>query len=69
MLNKNERDGKIDQVKGHVKQAIGTLTNDDALKARGKADETAGKIESAVGNASRKVGDAVTKIGKAVKGA
>ena len=25
MLNKNERDGKIDQAKGKVKQAVGDL--------------------------------------------
>lgn len=68
MWNKNERQGTVDQAKGKVKQAVGTLTNDDDLKAEGEVDETAGKVESAVGRISRKAGDAITSVGKAVKG-
>ena len=67
MLNKNERDGKIDQVKGKVKQAVGELTHDDDLKAEGQVDETVGKVEAAVGQTLRKAGEAIESIGKAVK--
>jgi uncharacterized protein YjbJ (UPF0337 family) len=67
MWNKNERDGKVDQAKGKVKQAVGTLTGDDKLKSEGQADETAGKVEAAVGRTTRKVGDAITNVGNAVK--
>jgi uncharacterized protein YjbJ (UPF0337 family) len=67
MWNKNERDGKVDHAKGKAKQAVGTLTSDDKLKARGQADETAGKVESAVGKTDHKIGDAVTSVGNAVK--
>ena len=67
MWNKNERRGKVDQAKGRVKQAVGTLTGNDDLKAEGQADETVGKVEAAVGWASRKTGDAITSVGKAVK--
>ena len=67
MWNKNERNGKADQARGRVKQAIGTLTGNDDLKAEGQADETVGKVEAAVGRASRKTGDAITRVGKAVK--
>ena len=68
MWNKNERNGKVDQTKGKVKQAVGALTRDDDLKAEGRVDETVGKIETAVGRTSRKAGDAITRVGKAVKG-
>jgi uncharacterized protein YjbJ (UPF0337 family) len=68
MWNKNERDGKVDQAKGKVKQAVGTLTRNDNLKAEGHVDETVGKVEAAVGRTSRKTGDAITRLGKAVKG-
>jgi uncharacterized protein YjbJ (UPF0337 family) len=68
MWNKNERNGKVDQAKGKIKQAVGTLTKDDDLKAEGQADETMGKIEAAVGLASRKTGDAITRVGDAMKG-
>jgi uncharacterized protein YjbJ (UPF0337 family) len=67
MWNKNERHGKIDQAKGKVKQAVGTLTRNDDLKAEGRVDETVGKVEAAVGRTSRKTGDAITRAGNAVK--
>ncbi len=67
MWNKNERKGTVDQTKGKVKQAIGTLTGDDDLKAEGQLDETVGKVEAAVGRTSRKTGDANTRVGNAVK--
>jgi uncharacterized protein YjbJ (UPF0337 family) len=67
MWNRSERDGKIDQAIGKVKQAVGSATGDDDLKVEGQTDETAGKIESAVGRASRKIGDALTRVGNIVK--
>lgn len=67
MLNENEIKGTVDQAKGKVKQAVGTLTGNDRLKAEGKADEVVGKVESAVGEAVRKVDDATTRIRKAVR--
>lgn len=67
MWNKNERDGKIGQAKGRVKQAVGDLTGDKKLQHEGRVDETAGKVREAVGEISRKAGEAIEKIGKAVK--
>jgi len=67
MLNKNEINGTVDQAKGKVKQAVGTLTGNDGLKAEGRADEVVGKVESVVGGAIRKVEDETTRIRKAVK--
>jgi len=61
MWNKNERDGKIDQAKGRVKQAAGDLTGNDKLKTEGKVDETVGKIKTAVGGAQKAVQKAVGK--------
>ena len=67
MLNKNEINGTVDQAKGKVKQAVGTLTGNDGLKAEGQADEVVGKVEFVVGGAIRKVEDETTRIRKAVK--
>jgi uncharacterized protein YjbJ (UPF0337 family) len=67
MWNKNERNGMVDQAKGKAKQAVGTLTGDDELKAEGQVDEAVGKVEAVVGSASRKAGDAITRVGKAAK--
>lgn len=38
----------IDKAKGKIKQATGTVTNDDALTAEGKADEAKGKVKGVV---------------------
>jgi uncharacterized protein YjbJ (UPF0337 family) len=67
MWNKDERDGKIVQAKGRVKQAVGDLTNDRKLKSEGQADEAAGKVQEAVGGVRRKAGEVIEKIGKTVK--
>ena len=67
MWNKNERDGKTDQAKGKVKQAVGDLTGNDKLKAEGKIDETVGKAKTAIGGAQKKVGAAIESISKAMK--
>lgn len=67
MWNKNERDGKIDQAKGKVKQAVGDVTGNDKLKTEGKVDEAVGKVKTAVGGAQQKVGAAVASVGRGVK--
>jgi uncharacterized protein YjbJ (UPF0337 family) len=66
MWNKNERDGKIDQAKGKVKQAVGDLTDNDKLKTEGKVDEAVGKVKTAVGQAQKTVGAAIEGAAKAV---
>ena len=67
MLNKIERKGKVDQARGHIKQAVGVLTGSDNLKAEGKLDETVGKMEEAVGRMGRKAGEAIAAGNKAEK--
>ena len=67
MLNKNEVGGKVEQVKGQVKKAVGDLTNDKHLKVEGYVDEAKGKVQEAVGQIRHKAGDAVDKISAAVK--
>jgi uncharacterized protein YjbJ (UPF0337 family) len=68
MLNKTERDGKIDQTKGKIKQALGNLTSNADLKTKGEADESLGNVEVAIGKARRKAGEAVDGLVKAAKG-
>ena len=67
MWNKNEREGKADQVKGRVKQAVGDLTGDPELQAEGEADEAVGTGQATIGKAQKKVGEAIESVGKAVK--
>jgi len=67
MWNKNERDGKVAQAKGRVKQVVATVTKDGRLKAEGEADEAEGKVQATVGRVGRKVGEAIERIGTKVK--
>jgi len=63
MKNSDELQGKMDQVKGRVKQGVGDLTGNDRLRNEGVDDEAVGKVDEGVGKARRKVGEAVSKIG------
>jgi uncharacterized protein YjbJ (UPF0337 family) len=51
-----------DEVKGRAKEAIGDLTDDDDLKAEGKADKASGKAKDVIDNIKDKADDAVDKI-------
>ena len=59
--------GKSDQVKGRVKEAVGSLTDDEALKAEGKADRVAGEIKDKVEGAKDKVENVIDKTKDALK--
>jgi uncharacterized protein YjbJ (UPF0337 family) len=67
MKNRDELDGKAEQVKGKVKQAVGDLTDDERLRGEGVADEAEGTVQEGFGKARRKVGDAIEEIGEHVK--
>ena len=41
-------EGKFDEAKGRVKEAVGDLTDDDDLKDEGKVDKAADKMKDAV---------------------
>jgi uncharacterized protein YjbJ (UPF0337 family) len=67
MKNRDELDGKKDQVKGRMKQAWGDLTDDERLHDEGVADEAAGDIQEGFGRARRKVGEVIEDIGEEIK--
>jgi uncharacterized protein YjbJ (UPF0337 family) len=66
-MNKDELNGKGDQVKGKAKQAWGDLTDNEQLHDEGVADETAGKIQEGFGKARRKVGDTLHDVADQIK--
>jgi uncharacterized protein YjbJ (UPF0337 family) len=49
--------GKADEVKGRIKEAAGALTDDDTLRAEGKADQAVGRVKQAIEKAVDKVKD------------
>ena len=66
-MNRDELDGRVDQVKGKVKKAVGDLTDDERLHDEGAADEAAGNVQEGFGRARRKVGEAIEDIGEDIK--
>ena len=66
-MNRDELDGKADQLKGKVKQGVGHLTDNDRLHDEGAADEAAGKVQEGYGKARRKVGEALDDIADDIK--
>jgi uncharacterized protein YjbJ (UPF0337 family) len=67
MWNKDEREGKIDQARGKMKQAVGDLTNDDRLKAEGQKDEISGDVQEALGQIRRTTGETIDALVKTAK--
>jgi len=66
-MNRDEIEGKADQLKGKVKQAAGDLTDDQDLHDEGVADEAAGNVQEGFGRGRRKVGEAIEEIGEKLK--
>ena len=65
--NKDEVEGKYEQVKGSVKEGLGNITGDDDLASEGAADKLKGDVQEGWGGAKRKVGDALEDVGDAIK--
>jgi uncharacterized protein YjbJ (UPF0337 family) len=66
-MNKDEQEGRMDQVKGNLKQAAGKVLKDDRLHDEGVADEAAGEAQEGFGRARRKVGEALDDIADKIK--
>ena len=55
--NEQKADGKMDEVKGKVKQAWGDLTDNPDTHAEGQADELKGRGKQALGDARKAIDD------------
>jgi uncharacterized protein YjbJ (UPF0337 family) len=53
--------GKLDVVKGRIKEAAGVLVNNEALRNDGKADQVAGKAKEVVEETVQKIKDTAQK--------
>lgn len=66
-MNKDELEGRMDQVKGRVKQGVGDLTDNERLHDEGVADEASGEVQEGFGRGRRKVGEAIEDIADRIK--
>ena len=60
-MNKNQVEGRLEEVKGAIKEATGKVVGSNKLKAEGQADKIAGKVQANVGDAIEKVKQAIKK--------
>jgi uncharacterized protein YjbJ (UPF0337 family) len=51
-----------DEAKGRVKEAAGALTNDESLKAEGKADQIGAKVKDVLENVKDRAENAVDAV-------
>lgn len=55
---KREIKGKVDNIKGRVKEAIGALSGNKETQAEGTVERVAGAANEKVGEVERKIGKA-----------
>ena len=56
--------GKTDVAKGRIKEAAGVLTDNDKLRAEGKADQAVGEVKQVADKAVDTVKQSVKKLRK-----
>lgn len=66
-MNRDELEGKGDQLKGKAKQGLGDATGNERMKDEGVADEASGDAQEGFGRGRRKVGEAVEDLGDRIK--
>ena len=66
-MNRDEIEGKAEQIKGKVKQAAGDLTDNEELHGEGVADEAAGSVQEGFGTVRRKAGELIEEFGNRIK--
>jgi len=66
-MNRDEIDGKKNNLAGRIKEAAGTLTGNKDLESEGADQRAGGAVEEGLGRARRKVGEALEDLGENVK--
>jgi uncharacterized protein YjbJ (UPF0337 family) len=66
-MNRDELEGKAEQIKGKMKQAAGDLTDDEQLHGEAVEDEAAGNVQEGYGKIRRKAGEAIEDLGNKLK--
>jgi uncharacterized protein YjbJ (UPF0337 family) len=55
-------DKNVDEAKGRIKEAAGSLTGDESLKDEGRADQAKSSVKDAVDKVADKVKDAADAV-------
>jgi uncharacterized protein YjbJ (UPF0337 family) len=63
---KQEASGKVKNLKGRVKEAVGVISGDRKLENEGSAERVEGAVQENLGKARRKVGEVLTGLAKTI---
>lgn len=66
-MGQEETRGKVDNVKGRVKEAAGIITGNRELEKEGSEQRVSGAVHESVGKARRKVGEFVEDVADAIR--
>lgn len=66
-MKQQETRGKIKQVEGRAKEAVGIVTGDSKLEREGARQRVEGSVQEGLGKARRKVGEAIGRVAEAIK--
>jgi uncharacterized protein YjbJ (UPF0337 family) len=66
-MNRDEREGKKDNLKGRVKEAAGALLDDPDLQKEGAEERGRGEAQETLGKVRRKAGEALEELGRKIK--
>ena len=66
-MNRDEFEGKKENLKGRVKEAAGTLTGDEDLEREGAEERARGDAQETAGKARRRLGEAIENLGEKIK--
>ncbi len=67
MKNRDEVEGRVENVKGRIKEAAGTLTGNPDLESEGAEQRAGGAVKEGLSRARRKVGEAIEELGEKLK--
>jgi uncharacterized protein YjbJ (UPF0337 family) len=66
-MNRDEREGKTENLKRRAKEAAGALLDDENLQKEGADQRERGELQEGVGKLRRKAGEALEELGEKLK--
>ena len=66
-MGHQEARGKVKQLRGRVKETIGSITGNRKMQREGSRERAGGAVQEGLGKARRKVGKFVDRVAKAIK--
>jgi uncharacterized protein YjbJ (UPF0337 family) len=58
-MNKDQLKGRVEELKGSIKEATGKLVGDDTLEAKGIIEKKVGKAQEKVGDLKQNIRDSL----------